>query len=307
MDSTGGGGAVRAADYPLAFKAYYAGMKVSSSFSTRLAGWFAHRIWFTPWTVKPGERGLAKQAQWLSPTTPVRFATPRGRVVGFEAGSGPVALLVHGWGERAADLGGFIEPLTRAGYRVVGLDLLGHGDSDDAEPNLYVVSETIREVGQQLGGLSTVVAHSMGGHSTLVALRDGLDVDSLVLLSPSSQLEGALWTFTKLLSLPPRAATGLRRKLEQRFGTTLWSEMEGSALIRDVTIPALIVHDRDDPQIPLQDSEALASAWDGARLLVTDGLGHGRTMRDQNVISEAISFLNEHTPNHEKELEDANR
>lgn len=296
---------MRAADHPAAFKAYYAGMKLSSRFSTRLAGWFAHRIWFTPWTVKPGERGLRKQAEWLSRTTPVRFATAQGAIAGFEAGSGPTALLLHGWGERAADLGGFIEPLTRAGYRVVGIDFPGHGDSFDAEPNLYVVADTIRDVAQQLGGVGTIVAHSMGAHSTMVALRNGLELDSVVLLSPSSQLEQALATFTELLSLPPRAATGLKAKLERRFGSTLWREMEGTALIGDVDVPALIVHDRDDPQVPLHDSDVLASAWEGARLVITDGLGHGRIMRDERVISEAVAFLGENRTTDDRELADA--
>lgn len=298
---------MRAADNPLVFKAYYSGMKLASFFSTRLAGWFAHRIWFTPWTVKPGESGLRKQTQWLSLAAPVRFAGAHGSIAGFEAGSGPTVLLVHGWGERAADLGGFIEPLTSSGYRVVGIDLPGHGDSVDAEPNLYVVADTIRDVAQQLGGLSAVVAHSMGGHSTMVALRDGLSVDCVVLLSPSSQLEQALARFTELLSLHPRAATGLKRKLEGRFGTTLWNEMEGAELIRDVSVPALVVHDRDDPQIPLQDSERLVAAWDSARLVTTEELGHGRIMRDERVISETVSFLNDTRVAAGKELQDAGR
>ena len=296
---------MKAADSPLAFKAYFAGMKASSAFSERLSGWFAHRIWFTPWTVKPGERGLRKQADWLAPTSPIRFATTHGSIAGFEAGSGPTVLLVHGWGERGADLGGFIGPLTNAGYRAVGVDLLGHGASDKGEPNLYVVSETIREVAQQLGGISAVIAHSMGGHSTMVALRDGLEVDAVVLLSPSSRLRNALTRFTEMLSLPPRAATGLKKKLEHRFGASLWDQVEGTALVRDLALPVLIVHDREDPQVPLQDSELLVSTWENARLIATEGLGHGRTMRDERVISEAVSFLHENTIGLTRELQDA--
>lgn len=298
---------MRAADHPLTFKAYYAGMKVAGAFSARLAGWFAHKIWFTPWTVRPGERGLAKQAQWLSSTNPVRFMTSHGAIAGFEAGSGPAVLLVHGWGERGADLGGFIEPLTAAGYRVVGIDLPGHGPSVDAEPNLYMVANTILEITQQLGDVSAVIAHSMGGHSTLVALRDGLAVDAVVLLSPSSRLDEALARFTEVLSLSPRAAAGLKRKLERRFGTTVWTDTEGKSLIRNVRVPALVVHDRDDSQIPLRDSEALVSAWPGARLLITESLGHGRIMRDEAVIYEALSFLEANRNLARKELEDANR
>src|SRR5688500_16792196 len=112
---------MRAADSPLAFKAYYAGMKVTARFSVPLSGWFANKLWFTPWRVQPSERGLRRQAEWLSGTTPAHFSTRYGHIAGFEAGTGPTVLLVHGWGERAASLGALVRPLTSAGYRVVGI------------------------------------------------------------------------------------------------------------------------------------------------------------------------------------------
>lgn len=297
---------MRAADHPLAFKAYYAGIKGAAGFSTELAGWFTHKLWFTPWRVPVSERGLARQAEWLAETSPVAFQTVHGRIVGFEAGTGPTVLLAHGWGERAASLGALIAPLTSAGYRVVGIDLPGHGDSVTVEPNLYVVAEVIREVAHKVGEVTAVAAHSMGGHATMVALRDGLDVDSVVLLSPSSRLAQALTRFEELLALPPRAKRGLKRKLERRFGTALWSETEGSELIRDVTVPALVVHDRDDPQVPMADSELLVSSWPGARLITTESLGHGRTLRDERVLAEAVSFITQHTVSAERELADVN-
>lgn len=298
---------MRAADSPLVFKAYYAGMKATATFSTRLAGWFANKIWFTPWKVAPGERGLRRQGEWLSRTQPIRFTTAHGRVAGFEAGAGPTVLLVHGWGERAADLGAFIEPLTHAGYRVVGIDLPGHGDSVTTHTNLYVVAEVIKEAAHTLGGVDAIVAHSMGGHATMLALRDGLPVKSVVLLSPSSRLAQALTRFTEMLSLPPRAAKGLKLSLERRFGTVLWTDLEGSSLVRNLDVPALIVHDRDDPQVPIADSELIASVWPGARLTTTESLGHGRILRDERVLAETVSFVAGSKALAGRELEDANR
>ena len=298
---------MRAAESPFAFKALYAGTKLASGFSTRVSGWFAHKLWFTPWQVRPGERGLTRQSQWLAGTTAVSFETAQGRIAGFAAGDGPSVLLVHGWGERAASLGAFIGPLTSAGYRVVGIDLPGHGDSVSAEPNLYVVAGVIREVAEQIGGVTAVVGHSMGGHATMVALRDGLEVDSVVLLSPSSRLAQALTRFEELLALPPRAKTGLKRKLEHRFGATLWSETEGSALVRDVTVPALVVHDREDPQVPLSDSQLLVAAWPAAQLMTTESLGHGRILRDEHVVAATLSFITQNDARTGRELADANR
>lgn len=284
---------MRAADSPLAFKGYYLGMKLASTFSIPLSGWFANKIWFTPWRVSPSERGLRRQAEWLADTKPAHFPTRYGRVAGFEAGAGPTVLMVHGWGERAASLGALIRPLTSAGYRVVGIDMPGHGDSSHitAQPNLYVAAETIRDVADHLDGVSAVIGHSVGGHSTMMALKNGLQVDSVVLLSPSSHLGHALARFEELLSLPPRATAGLKQTIERRFGEDIWEGTQGSELIRDVDTPALVVHDRDDPQVPLEDSEHLVSSWSSATLITTDSLGHGRILRDENVIANAISFI----------------
>ncbi len=298
---------MRAADSPMAFKAYYAAMKATAPLSTRLSGWFATKIWFTPWRVNPGERGLRRQKEWLARTRPLEFHSSHGRIAGFEAGSGPTVLLVHGWGERAASLGALIEPLTAAGHRVVGIDLPGHGDSVTADTNLYVAADTISEVAAQSGGVTAIVAHSMGGHATMLALKNGLQVGSVVLLSPSSRLSEALSRFVEMLSLPPRAASGLKRSLERRFGETLWTEFEGRELVRDLRVPALIVHDRDDAQVPLSDSELLVSAWPGARLMTTESLGHGRILRDEHVVAETLSFILQNQLCAARELEDANR
>ncbi len=287
---------MRAADDPRVFKALFAAMKAAATFSTPLAGRIAEKIWFTPWTVQPGPRGLQKQAAWLAPTRPTRFSSSHGDIAGFEAGSGPVVLLVHGWGEKAASLGGFIEPLVGAGFRVVGIDLPGHGQSARVEPNIYVMGEAITQVADQLGGVTAVIGHSAGGHSTMRALQLGLPVDSVVLISPSSRLQNSLVKFSEMLSVPPRAATGLKHRLEERFGESLWEDLEGSAMVSGLSVPALIFHDREDPQVPFEDSELLASAWRGARLIATGSLGHGRILRDPDVIKEAAAFLTAHLP-----------
>src|SRR5687768_13117485 len=113
----------------LDLRATWLATKVTGHFSSRLAGRFASRLWFTPWPVPVGERARAKQAGWLAGTQPVTFDVGTHRIAGFSAGEGPAVLLVHGWGERAASLGAFVAPLVGAGFRVVGVDLPGHGET----------------------------------------------------------------------------------------------------------------------------------------------------------------------------------
>jgi hypothetical protein len=52
----------------------------------------------------------------------------------------------------------------------------------------------------------------------------------------------------------------------------------------------LVVHDRDDPEVPLAAGSAVAEAW-RARLDVTSGLGHRRILRDEAVVSAVVEFV----------------
>lgn len=98
----------------------------------------------------------------------------------LEAGpeSGPVVLLVHGWGVTAYLWRHNILPLAAAGYRVYAIDLPGHGLSDaPSAPGSYTVQSFSRSLLELLDALgvqrAAVCAQSMGGkvavHAALAA------------------------------------------------------------------------------------------------------------------------------------------
>ncbi|HEV2755162.1 MAG TPA: alpha/beta fold hydrolase [Actinomycetota bacterium] len=282
---------MRAADSKLVLRATWLATRAAAAVSPALAGPPAARLWFTPWRIEPGERALARQAEWLKDTEPVSFSAGRHRIAGYAGGSGPTVLLVHGWGERAASLGAFVAPLVAAGYRVVGMDVPAHGGSSGSRTDGFEVAEAIRGVCDEIGDVRGVVAHSMGAMTATYAVSQGLALDALVLLAPSVRLDSALETFAGMFKLPPAATIGLRRTIDRRYGADVWARFSGPALAGKVDLPALIVHDRDDPQVALADAVELAAEWTGARLVTTEGLGHGRILRDPRVVEEVVSFL----------------
>jgi pimeloyl-ACP methyl ester carboxylesterase len=274
-------------------KATWMATQLSGRFSTRLSGRFADRLWFTPWPVPVSERGRAKQAEWLGGTEAVTFRSRHGPIAGFSAGYGPVILLVHGWGERAAFLGAFIQPLVDSGFRAIGIDLPGHGDTSRGTTNIFDLAHVLVDVADQLGDIEGVVAHSMGGTVTAVAVGDGLRPDAVAFLAPASNIDHVVEKFQTMFSLPTRAMVGLRRRIEHRFGQNVWDRLRIQELAADFDIPALIVHDHDDTQVDLADSEALVAAWPGARSIITSGLGHDRITRDPRIVDEVTAFLYE--------------
>jgi pimeloyl-ACP methyl ester carboxylesterase len=273
-------------------KATWLAMRVTGRFSEHLGGFFAAHLWFSPWRVPVSERALPKQTEWLEQTEAVRFRVDGRDIAGYSAGRGPTVLLVHGWGERAATMGAFVEPLVKSGYRVVGIDLPGHGATSTGETNIFECSRALRGVAAQLG-VYAVVAHSMGGYVAMVALREGLSPERVVLIAPASNVRHVLEKFTFLFRLPPKAAAGLRANIERRFDADVWDRLDIVTLARRFRFPALIVHDLEDPQVDVDDSKALAGAWDRARIITTEGLGHTKIVRDPNVIAAVRAFLHE--------------
>ena len=277
---------------PTTFRATWAATRVAGLVSERLAGRMAARLWFTPWPVPVSERALMKQRSWLEDATPLTFTTRSGhRLSGFSAGDGPAVLLVHGWGEWVANLGAFVEPLRDAGYRVVGFDLPSHGDSSGVQTDGLLNAAAVLEAASEVGGVHGVIAHSMGAHAATLALHDGLAAERVVLLAPAVRLEHGVAAFKQMFRLTDRAVSGLRATIESRYGPTVWRDLAADELARRVTTPALIIHDADDDQISVSDGEMLARAWPGAVFETTEGLGHGRIIRDPAVISRAVSFV----------------
>ena len=282
---------MRIADSPRVLDRTLAATRSFGRYSVRVGGFFASQLWFTPWKVPVSERGLAKQARWLESTQPFTLRTSAGRTAGFVAGDGPVVILVHGWGERAAELGGFIAPLTEAGFKVVGVDLPGHGRSGGQTTNIIESGGVIAEVASHFGGAHAVIAHSMGANCALWALKEGLQVNGAVLIAPNVDLAYAMDTFQVLFGLPPKAVEGLRRSIERKFGAGIWRDIRGDQLARSLEVPGLVFHDPDDPQVPMAGSQRLVKSWKHSELIETPGLGHGAISRDENVIGRAVGFV----------------
>lgn len=241
----------------------------------------AFRLW--TWT-GPRPRLHPAAAAVLESAEPLVLPSAGKVLGGFAWGSGPAVLLVHGWGGDSAQLTGFVNPLVQEGYRVVAFDLPAHGRSRGRTTNVFRAAAAVRAAGDAFGPLHAVVGHSFGALASTVAVAQGMPVNRVVSVASPALPEAVLDGFSGLLGLSPRIRDGLYQRLERFAGREFWSRL-GHPL------PALIIHDRDDREIPFQSAEVLASAWPRARLIPTAGLGHNRILRDSHVIAEITRFV----------------
>ena len=215
------------------------------------------------------------------------------RIAGMQVwswGEGPIVLLVHGWNGRSTQLGGFVSPLVARGYRVVAFDALGHGDSDGTHSSLPELANCIRQVADELGGIYAIVAHSLGGAATTYALAYGLDAKRAVFISPPADPREFLKSFGAALGFNDDVRARVTQRLEGRLGVPM-EEMGVHAIAPRMEIPLLVVHDRDDKEVPYSAGRGIASQWPGAELIITEGLGHQRILGDPNVKDAAVRFV----------------
>jgi pimeloyl-ACP methyl ester carboxylesterase len=123
-----------------------------------------------------------------------RWATVRGaRIRYFVGGVGPSLVLVHGLGGAAAN---WVElaPALVESYRVLALDLPGHGGSSPlpAAPSLTPFADVVAAVAErETLAPAAVVGHSLGGLVGLrLALRHPDAVGALVLVAPAGISSG---------------------------------------------------------------------------------------------------------------------
>lgn len=236
--------------------------------------------------------------------------------------SGPIIYLIHGWGGYRGQFGALVEPLIAGGYRVVALDVPSHGDAGQSRFGagrslLPDFTDTLNAAVRAFGPAYAIVGHSLGGGAAALAVLDGLSAGRLVLIAPSPDPSAYARTFAAALGFGDRVREGLLRRLEQRTGRPV-ADFDAVSRARAATEaragsghvdtsrgrsshdgdeadggapPLLVVHDHEDRKIPYSMGKAIATAWQGAELCSTRGLGHQRILRDPAVIGAVTQFL----------------
>lgn len=204
----------------------------------------------------------------------------------------PAVVLVHGWGSRAGRFSVMGRRLLGAGHRVVAYDAPAHGRSTGRLASLVEFARALRAVVDRVGPVRSLVGHSLGGAAIVLALRDGLAADRVVLLAAPADVTRFSTAFADHLRIPERARQAMRRNLERRLDAR-WDDLHLPAIVTQLRTPALVVHDRGDPDVPYRHAEEIVAAWPGARLLATEGLGHRAVLRDPSVVESTARFLAE--------------
>ncbi|NEA31307.1 alpha/beta fold hydrolase [Streptomyces sp. SID13031] len=268
-----------------------------------LGGKLLDSIWFRlPQVSDKARRLRVELPEATQLELPFENGVIRGRswsATGRSPADGPTVYLVHGWGGWGLQLAAFIPPLLDAGFQVIAFDAPSHGESAPGREgaqrsNLPELADAFQAVVAAYGPAYGVIAHSLGAPAVTLALRDGFSARRIVFLATATDFRDGLDQYQAHLGFGPRIRASFLRRFTRKFGP-----MESfavtpmiDALVEERELPALqVFHDRSDRETAAAGSVRLVELWPGARLRLTDGLGHNRILRDPAVVSATAAFL----------------
>ena len=264
-------------------------LTAAGAVSDRLALSLAHKLYFT---VRKRPMQTAERAA-LERAATSKLTVGKRTVPVYQWGTGArTVLFVHGWEGSGAQVQAFLPPLLDAGYQVVSFDAPGHGRAAGGNTDITEMSAITQALIAKLGrSPECMIAHSFGSMVVSHVLQQpGIDVGRVALISSVYSFDTLLDAFRAITGASPDLIARLKLRLERGLGCG-WYDMSGETLVPRQRVPALIVHDEGDREVPVADSRKLHEHWRGSTLHLTRGLGHFRILQHAGVVELIAAFL----------------
>ena len=257
--------------------------------SRKLATRFAAKLFITPIKYKIPKRELEmdrKSTQKL-----IEIPIINKKVVVYQYGkSDKKILLVHGWSGRGTQLVKIADELLKSGYSTISFDAPAHGKSPGNTTIMVDFIYAILEIDKQFGPFEAAIGHSLGGMSVLNAMKKGLQLKCAILIGSGDIVQDIIDDFVTKLELDPSIAIGLRVHFEKKYGESM-NDYSAYIAAKESTIPVLVVHDHDDPEVSVKAGIHIHKHLKNGELLLTDGLGHRKILGNHAVIERVVQFV----------------
>lgn len=205
-------------------------------------------------------------------------------------GTGPRVLLVHGWESDHYSMGGFVEPLLAQGYGIATLDLPAHGLATGRRAPLPLMAKAIAAVGAEVGSLHAVIAHSIGGAMSVLAMEEyGLKAARLALIGAPQAARHQAFLQGRSSGLSERALGRMADQIQAALGAPL-ERFRTDRGLAGLGISIMLIHAEDDAVVSIEAARRNAAACQAKTLWLKQG-GHNRPLGDPRVIQAITGFL----------------
>ena len=261
--------------------------------SSRLASFFGIRLFITPvnFPIPKREQYMLKSAQKKRLQIPEIKKEIEILSYGY---SKKKVLLVHGWSGRSTQLFAFADKLLENGFMVISFDGPAHGKSTGRTTMMPEFLKTIEKINTTFGPFEAAIGHSFGATSLYNAAATFLDIKTFIAIGSGDRISEIISNFAKNLYLKEKSAKKIQSGLEKKWVIHL-DDFSSSTVAKKIKIPGLVVHDIIDGDVPVSCAYRIRQNLEKGSLFITNGLGHTKILRNNEVVHKSIKFIIQHT------------
>ncbi|AVR46721.1 alpha/beta hydrolase [Christiangramia fulva] len=254
-----------------------------------LASRFAARLFLTPFRYPLPER--EKEMDKNSAQSMRLVPAINREIVVYEYGNSTrKILLVHGWSGRGTQLAKIAKHLLKEGFAVVSFDAPGHGKAPGKISMMPFFIKSMHFLNKEYGPFEAVIGHSLGGMSSLRAIKEGFSTKKLVIIGTANSVTRISRDFATTMNMNHKVAELMKSYLDRKFGEDM-EEYSGAVSAKTLKLPVLIIHDEKDVDVPVSDAYELHEALENSEIFITHGLGHRRILGNEIVINKITTFI----------------
>jgi len=230
--------------------------------------------------------------------TPVRTkpknAEPEGLIKGqvmgvdgglktYQLGSGPVWVLTHGWSGTASQFFPLMEHIAKRGYTALAYDHPAHGESEGVYGHIPAFVNGLEAILDSVDEVAGVVAHSMGTASAIECRHRKIQNVPMLLIAPVLDYLDNLFSSISRSGYSMKLFRAIVSELESQYHYPIHT-VDPYNKLKLRPSDTHIVHDEQDKFTKFSVSQKAANEMERVTLVATQGQGHGRVMKCQQVM-----------------------
>ncbi len=244
----------------------------------------AHKLLLTPVRTKPknqSPQGIVKGY----------VESKEGKLTTYSLGSGPVWVLTHGWSGSASQFFPLMEHIASRGYTALAYDHPAHGESEGAFGHIPAFVNGLDAILDSVDDVAGLIGHSMGTASAIECRHAKLVDKPLLLIAPVLDYLDNLFGSVSRSGYSMRLFNAVVDKLQQGYNYPLHS-IDPYNKLKLRQSATIIVHDEADKFTKFSVSQRAAQEMENVSLVATQGQGHGRVMKCDQVMSSFDKLIN---------------
>ena len=202
----------------------------------------------------------------------------------YQLGSGPVWVLAHGWSGSSSQFYPLMEHIASKGFTALAYDHPAHGQSEGVYGHIPAFVQGLEAILDSVDEVAGLVAHSMGTASSIECHHQKLVDKPFLLIAPVLDYLDNLFGSVARSGYSMRLFNAVVSEIEEQYRYPIQS-VDPYNKLKLRNAQTIIVHDEGDKFTKFSVSKQAAEEIENVTLVATQGQGHGRVMKCDEVFA----------------------